>query len=154
MKHEQNNKSVMLLPPQLKDDGDFANNTYLDTLGWSYAEFLIAVGATDVVAGDAIGSTAEGNALKIEECDTVGGSYTDVTDAVLADAIQYDDDSSFFRIDVALTKSHKRYMRVNAPHSAAGAANGSNLCITGRLSGSSFGPINATERGLAEHVIA
>ncbi len=62
MIHAQNTKKVMLVPPQLKDDGDFANNTYVDTSGWGYAEFLLQVGDSDVAAGDAIGSTAEGTA--------------------------------------------------------------------------------------------
>jgi hypothetical protein len=155
MKEAQNSKKALLLPPQLKDNGDFANNTYVDTAGWGYAEFLLAVGDTDVAAGDAIGSTAEGTAPYIEECDTTGGAYTKVTGAELADSIQYNEDNKLFQIDVDLAdKAHKRYMRVNAPHSAAGAANGSNLAITCTLSKPEKGPANAAGRGLAEHIIA
>lgn len=150
----QNTKKVLLLPPQLKDDGDFAGNTYVDTKGWGYAEFILAVGTTDVAAGAAIGSTAEGTAPLIEECDESGGSYTALTGAALADSIAYDEDDSLFQIDVDLVNvSHKRFMRVQAPHSAAGAVNGSNLCIICILSKPEIGPVDATGRGLAEHII-
>lgn len=151
----QNTKKVLLLPPQLKNNGDFAGNTYVDTMGWGYAEFLMAAGTTDVAAGDAIGSTAEATAPFIEECDTYNGTYTAVSGAALADAIQYNEDDKLFQIDVNLmNKTHKRYMRVNAPHSAAGASNGSNLCIVCILSKPQIGPEDATGRGLAEHIIA
>jgi len=148
-------KFVILLRPQLKDDGDFDNNTYVDTAGWGHLRVLFIVGDTDVASGDAIGSTAEGTAPKIEECDTSGGAYSDVTDAALSDAIQHDDDNKLFGIDVDLAKSHKRYMRVNAPHSAAGAAAGSNLGILGILSRPiGNGPSGATGQGLEELVKA
>ncbi len=151
----QKMKMVMLLRPQLQDDGDFANNTYVDCAGYNHLRVLFAAGDTDVASGDAIGSTAEGTAPKIEECDTTGGSYTDVSGAALADSIQYDEDASMFAIDVDLVKSHKRYMRVNAPHSAAGAVNGSNLCIVAILSRpSGNSPVNAAQMGLAELVNA
>jgi len=151
----QNTKKVLLLPPQLKDNGDFANNTYVDTKGWGYVEFLILMGDTDVASGDAVGSTAEDTAPYIEECDTSGGTYAKLTGAELGTAIQYDDDSKLFQIDVDLVSvEHKRYMRVNAPHSAAGAANGSNAAILAILSKPELGPQSAAERGLEEHVIA
>jgi|GEM_PF-730186 len=154
MRHIQNTKIVIMLRPQLKDDGDFANNAYVDTQRWGHLRVLFIVGDTDVAAGDAIGSTAEGTAPKLEECDTSGGSYSDVSDAALTDAIQHDEDNKAFAIDVDLHKSHKRYMRVNAPHSAAGAVNGSNLCIIGILSEPQEGPANAAEQGLTELVAA
>lgn len=149
----QNTKTVLMLRPQLADDGDFANNTPVEVRGWNHLRVLFAVGDTDVAAGDAIGSTAEGTAPKIEECDTIGGSYVDVDDAALADSIQYDADANLFAIDVNLARSHKRYLRVQAPHSAAGAVNGSNLCIIGILSQpSGNAPRNVSEQGLTELV--
>ncbi len=151
----QQTKTVLLLKPQLKNNGDFDNNTYLDCAGWGNVRFLIVAGDTDVVSGDAIGSTAEGTAPLIEECDTTGGSYTDVTSAALADAIDYDEDAKLFAIDVDLHKSHKRYMRVQAPHSAAGASLGSNLCIIGILSQpDGNAPANAAQQGLEELIAA
>lgn len=147
-------KFKLLLPPQLKDDGDFADNTYIDTQGMDGSLLvLIAVGTTDVAAGDAVGSTAEGTAPLIEECDTTDGDYTAVTDAALSDAIQHDDDKTLWAIKVDLTKSHKRYMRVQAPHSAAGAANGSNLCIIA-MGVPQVMPMSAAAMGLEEFVEA
>ena len=145
----QNTKKVLLLPPQLKDDGDFAGNTYADTKGWGYAEFLIATGTIDA----AMGSTAEGTAPIIEECDTSGGSYTELTGAALADAIAATDDDSLFQIDVDLINvAHKRFMRIKAPHAGNGAV-GVTACGIAILSKPELGPQNAAARGLAEHVI-
>ncbi len=151
----QQTKTVLLLKPQLADDGDFASNAYLDTAGWGNVRFLLIAGDTDVASGDAIGSTAEGTAPLIEECDTTGGSYTAVTSAALGDSIQHDDDGNLFALDVDLHKSHKRYMRVQAPHTAAGAVNGSNLCIIGILSQpDGNAPANAAQQGLEELIAA
>jgi len=147
-------KLTMTLRPQLKDDGDFANNTYVDTQGLGAILFVFLAGDTDVASGDAIGSTAEGTAPKIEECDTSGGSYTDVSGAALADSIQHDEDNTLFGIFVDLTKSHKRYMRANAPHSAAGASTGSNLAILAIGFPKDESPRNAAGMGLTELIEA
>ncbi len=151
----QNTKKVLVLPPQLRDNGDFARLSYVDTKGWGYAEFVFLVGATDVASGNAIGSTAEGTAPVIEECDTYNGSYTEIAAAVLADAIKYNEDDLLFQIDVNLiNKTRKRFMRPKAPHTAAGASVGSVLGILCILSKPEKGPESAAERGLTEHIIA
>jgi len=147
-------KFKTVTPPQIKDNGDFAGNVHIDTVGMSSILFLLAVGTTDVAAGDAIGSTAEGTAPLVEECDTSGGTYTAVTEAALADAIQYNEDDKLFGIYVDLTKSHKRYMRVQAPHSAAGAVNGSNLAIIALGFPLDESPRNAAGMGLVELIEA
>ena len=146
----QETKTAILLPPQLKDDGDFAGNTYVDTQGWGHARFLFIVGTVD----EAIGSTAEGTAPLIEECDTTDGTYTDVTSAALADAIGATEDDSLFAIDIDLTKSHKRYMEVQAPHAGNGTT-GCNLAIIAILSKpEGNGPASAADQGLTEHIKA
>lgn len=138
-----------LVPPQLKDDGDFADNTYFDTLGLSAVLVLIHVGTLDA----AIGSTAEGNAVKLEECDTTGGTYTDITDAALADAIAADEDNSFFGIFLDLSKSHKRYIQINAPHAGNGT-NGANMSAIAIGFPSDQMPKNAAGMGLTELIEA
>ncbi|MFH1614922.1 MAG: hypothetical protein ABIG61_07550 [Planctomycetota bacterium] len=146
----QETKTVILTPPQLKDDGDFAGNIYVDTQGWGHVRFLFIVGTVD----EAIGSTAEGAAPFVEECDTTDGAYTAVTSAALADAIGASEDDSLFAIDLDLTKSHKRYMEVNAPHAGNGTT-GCNLAIIAILSRhSGQGPKNAAGQGLAELITA
>jgi hypothetical protein len=145
----QEMKFVNMLYPQIKDDGDLADNNYVDTRGWAHLRVLIQVGNIDI----GFGSTAEGNALKVEECDTAGGSYTDVTDAALADAIGAAEDGKLFAIDINLNKTHKRYMRLNAPHAGDGTA-GVNAAALGILSRPSIGPKNAAGQGLEELILA
>jgi len=87
----QNMKFVTLLQPETKNNGDFTNNTYADTQGWNHLRVLFITGV--ITASAPIGSTAEGTAPLVEECDTVGGSYTAVTGAALADAIADDEDN-------------------------------------------------------------
>jgi len=136
----QNDKIAILTPPQLKDDGDLAGNTHVDTAKWNHLRVLFIIGTLDA----ALGSTAEGTAPKVEECDTTDGSYTAVSGAALADAIADDEDNSLFAIDINLTKSHKRYMRVNTPHAGDGT-NGVNAAIIAILSRPDIGPKNAAE---------
>src|SRR4030042_3267699 len=124
----QNTKKVLLLPPQLKDNGDLAGNAYVDTKGWGYAEFLLITGTVDA----ALGSTAEGTAPYIEECDTSGGTYAALTGAALADAIAATEDDKLFQIDIDLVNvAHKRFLRINVPHAGDGAVgvNAAAVCI-------------------------
>lgn len=149
MKTVETQKFVLLLRPQSANDGDFSNNTYVDTSGWAHARFLLQTG--DLAA--AVGSTAEGTAPLVEECDTTGGTYAAVTSAALADAISDSEDNQLHAIDVDLNKSHKRYMRVQAPHAGAGACNLAILCIlSNKISGTFDG--GATDAGLDEKVSA
>ena len=142
----------LLTPPQLKDNGDFAGNTYIDTCQngtqWGHLRILIITGTMDI----ALGSTAETTAPLVEECDTTGGSYTAVTSAALADAIAATEDDSIFAIDIDLRSAHKRYMQVQAPHSGDGT-NGVNAAIIGILSKPQVAPDTAAKRGLAEQII-
>ena len=141
----QNMKMGLLVPPQLKDNGAFAGNVYIDTAGWGHLRVLLIVGTTDIAI------TA---ASKIEECDTTGGSYTDVSGAALADAISATEDDKLFAIDIDLTKSHKRYMRINAPTAGDGTV-GVNFAAIGILSRpDGNGPANAAGMGLTELITA
>ncbi len=140
----------LLTYPQAKDNGDFANNTYIDTQGYHHLRVLMAVGVLDTP----IGSTAEGNAVKLEEADNADFSdASDISGAALADAIADDEDGKLFAIDVDLTKSHKRYMRINAPHAGDGTT-GATFCAIGILSRADRGPTTAAQKGLAELIQA
>lgn len=142
-------KFTDLLPTEkFKNNGAFGGNTYFDTLGLSAALVLFQIGETDVI----IGSTDTSTAPFIEECDTVDGTYTAVTDAELSAAIAVDGDSKLRGIFVDLTKSHKRYMRVNAP--TAGNSTGANLGLLAIGFPSDQLPKNASEMGLAELIEA
>lgn len=145
----QSTKTVLMTPPQLKDDGDLASNTYVDTLGYAHLRVIIATGTMD----EALGSTAEGTAVYLEECDTTDGSYDSLSStpgALLADAIAATEDDSIFIIDLDL-RGRKRYIEVNAPHAGNGTT-GVNACIIGILSKAQIHPDSATEAGAAEWI--
>lgn len=142
-------KVKTVTPPQLKDDGDLDGNIYIDTFGLSGVLFLIITGTIDA----ALGSTAEGTAPLVEECDTTDGLYTAVTNAALDDAIAHTEDDSIFGIFINLAKTHKRYMRVQTPHAGNGSA-GINACIIALGFPSDQMPKSAAEMGLAELIEA
>jgi len=142
-------KLAGLCPPQLKDNGNLTGNTYVDTVGLAAALFVIYTGEIDA----ALGSTAEGTAPLVEECDTTNGSYTAVTGAALADAIADTEDLSLFAVSVDLTKTHKRYMRWQTPHSGDGTT-GVNACAFVIGFPSDQMPHNAAGMGLAELIEA
>lgn len=146
----QNTKLVNALYPQLKDNGDFANNKAIDTQGFCHARIVLQIGVLDI----AVGSTAETAAPKIEECDTSDGTYADISGAALAAVIADDDDGELKAIDIDLTKTRKRFLRINAPHSGDGTAgaNMSAIAILSRPDGN--GPVTAADQGLAELVKA
>jgi hypothetical protein len=142
-------KFGQLLPPETKDNGNFVGNSYFDTLGLATALVLFNVGAGDI----AIGSTAEGTPPYLEECDTYNGSYTAITGAALSAVIAADDDGKQIAIALDLTKNHKRYLAVNAPHSGDGTVGGS-LQITRLGFPSDQMPKSAAEMGLKELIEA
>lgn len=145
----QKMKFVEMMPPATANDGDFSGNTYVDTQGWDRLTVVIQTGSLAA----AIGSTAEGTAPLVEECDTTGGSYTAVSGAALADAIGDGEDSQLHVIDIDLAKSHKRYMQVQAPHAGAGACYAGILGILSRSSSGAKGG-SATDMGVDELVSA
>ncbi len=144
----QDTKRVIMLRPQLKNNGAFENNTYADCAGYGHLRVEFIIGDTDVAVGSGDSSTPP----KLEECDTSGGSYTDITDAELAAVLGAGDDNKVKAIDVDLTHSHKRYVKVNDPTAGSGAT-GCNLCIIGTLSKPNISPKDADGQGLAELVV-
>ena len=143
----QNTKRVVLLPPQVKNNGAFLNNGYVDVSGAGHLRVEFIVGTTDVI----IGSTDTAHAPKLESDDDAAfGTVADVEGAALAAVIGVGDDNKVFAIDVDLRKSHKRYYRVNAP--TAGNATGANLCIIATLSDPQISPSSEAEQGLEELV--
>jgi hypothetical protein len=144
----QDTKRVIMLRPQLKNNGAFENNTYVDCAGWGHLRVEFIIGDTDVAVGSGDAATPP----KLEECDIAGGSYSDITDAELAAVLGADDDNKAKAIDVDLLHSHKRFVRVNAPTAGSGSS-GCNLCIIATLSKPNISPSNAEGQGLAELVV-
>ena len=146
----QNTKTILVLPPEAKDNADFAAVTPVDCAGYGHVRFEVMTGSLAA----AVGSVNETSPIKIEECDTIDGTYTDRTGAALADAIGSTEDNKVFAIDINLQNgTHKRYMRPAQPHAGNGTGTASNLAIIAILSKPSVGPANAAEQGLAELVV-
>lgn len=116
-------KTVILVPPQLKDNGAPSGLTYVDTKGWAHLRVLIAVGTTDV---------ATSAAPLLQEDDVYNGSYANITSAALSAAIGAADDDKLYAIDVDLTKGRKRYIKCLI--TAGDGTTGTNLCVLGILS--------------------
>ncbi|MFA5187036.1 MAG: hypothetical protein WC551_11190 [Patescibacteria group bacterium] len=149
MKEAQNTKKVLLVPPQLKDNAAFASNTYVDTAGWGYVEFVLISGTMDADIGTDDATTA----VSIEQCDTTDGTYAAVTNAALADVFDDAKDNKIKQIDIDLSNgTYKRYMELNTPTAGDGTT-GCNFCAIAILSKPIDGPATAAERGLDEHVI-
>jgi hypothetical protein len=141
-------KVKQLLPPELKNNGAFDGNTYIDTQGLGALLVLINLGVTDVI----VGSNDTSTPLLLEECDTSDGSYTAIEDAELSAVLGTGDDGKSYGIFVDLAKTHKRYMRVQAP--TADDSTGANLQITALGFPSDALPKSAAEMGLTELVEA
>lgn len=137
-----------LVKPQGVDNTVYAGNAAVDTRGLLELGFLVHAG--DLAA--AVGSTTAAGALQVEECDTEAGSYSDVSNAVLADAIAETEDGGLFLILTDLKKSHKRFMRLKAPTAGDGSATPSYLSAVA-IGVPDKQPMDATDAGLTELVL-
>jgi hypothetical protein len=142
-------KFGIMVRPQLKDNGAFANNTYFDTIGLGAMLVLFIMGDTDIAVGTDDSSTPPA----LEECDTTGGTYTAVSNAALAAVIGAGDDAKMRGIFLDLTKTHKRYVQVNDPTAGDGTA-GANMCALGVGFPLDESPRNAAGMGLEELIEA
>lgn len=118
-------KVLKCLPPSSVDNNTFDDVVPVDTQGLSELLFLIQTG--DLGAG--IGSEDDASPLKIVECDTPNGIYTDVADAAMDAAIAETQEGEVFGIRVNLRRTHKRYMMPLDPTAGNGAATESRLAI-------------------------
>jgi len=133
----QNASVVNTLPPGAIVDNTDWTFTAIDMQGYGSCLILLTLGATDIAMA----------ALKLTECDTSGGSYTDVPSADFAATLpSATDDNKVVAWYVTMTGNRKRFLKP-----AATAGNGS---LGTYLSGVALrgDPINgmatATDRGL------
>ena len=143
--HEE--RVTLMLPPQVKNNGAFGAQTPLYVGGAGAAKIELLVGATDVI----IGTTNTATPPILEECDTVGGSYTEIASAKLAAVIAATSGDKVFAIDVPNLGQRKAFVRVKAP-TAGNASTGAMLCIRGVVTKQAVGPVNAADRGYAAHI--
>lgn len=135
----QAQKTLIVISPVTLGTGSGTSNA-IDTQGFHYANFELTVGAT----------TGAIDPFKIQECATSGGSYTDITDAVLASPPGATDDNKIYSIKVRCGGNRLRYMKAVLTEDATGSGiYGVNVT----LSRADEAPNSATERGYEEEVL-
>lgn len=142
-------KAKLILPPQLKDDGDLAGNLAFDLAGLDAALILLGVGVTDID----LGSGAEDVPVYLEECDTESatpGDWVKITGSDIAEVVQDDDDGKLIGWFIDKTKTRKRYVRIHEPHSGNGTT-GANACAIA-IGLPDIAPVTAAQMGLKQLV--
>jgi len=76
----QQAKYVAAVSPAAIIDNASATSTAIDCKGARYAEIIVVQGATDIAI----------TALKLQECETSGGSYADITGATFSGGLDTD----------------------------------------------------------------
>jgi hypothetical protein len=147
MNELQATKYVNAIPPAvIKDNAAFVA-AEIDCLDFDCALVLISLGATDIAMA----------ALSLQECDTTGGSFADVTGTVWGTAANIagatstlpaaGDDNKVFAIEVDCRK-RKRFLKLAA--TAGDGSAGTYLSAVAILSRGDIAPVTAAQRGAAE----
>jgi hypothetical protein len=134
-------KFVQAIAPGAIVDNAAFTGTVIDTLGFNYLTLVIMFGAMDIAMA----------ALKVTECDTSGGSYTDipgadfsVSPATLPSAT---DDNHLFGVHINL-QTRKRYIKIAA--TGGDGAAGTYATGIGVLSKGETVPSDAAGRGFTQ----
>jgi hypothetical protein len=106
----QKTKIVGITPPAAIVDNAAFTTAAVDTKGWKHCRIIAYIGATDIAFAG----------MKVQECDTSGGSYADVTGAVFGTSTNTagstsavpsaTDDDKFFCVDIPLNGTRKRFL--------------------------------------------
>lgn len=139
----QKAKYATSIAPAAILDNTSATVTAVDCAGYGYLEVIVQLGATDIAI----------TALKLTECDTSGGSYTDITGATFDGGSNVDgtalalpsatDDDQVHVFQVKLD-GRKRYVK---PVCTFGNGSvGGFVSATARLSNASFLPPVSTDK--------
>lgn len=133
-------KFVQAIKPGAIVDNAAFTGEVIDTLGFNYLSVVAQFGALDIAMA----------ALKLIECDTSGGSYTDIdganfaTDGTLPTAT---DDGKLFGWHINL-QNRKRFVKVAA--TGGDGAAGTYLAAIGVLSRAETVPSEAVGRGFSQ----
>ena len=136
-------KYVQAIKPQAIADNASLTPEVIDTLGFNELALVIQIGATDIAFA----------ALKVQECATSGGSYTDVdgadfsSDGTLPSAT---DDGDVLGVFINL-QNRQRFIKIIA--TAGDGATGSEASALAILARPETVPSNAASRGLAQELI-
>lgn len=143
MKESMDIKWVNANPPEAIHDNTSVTAVAVDALGFNEATFVISLGATDIAV----------TALKLTECATSGGSYSDVSGASFtgSNLPSATDDNGIWLIHVNLKNpSRLRYYKVVITF-GDGASGGYATCIAA-LGQGGLVPYDATTRGAVKIV--
>ena len=140
----QNSKVINVIPPVAIKDNASWTTTEIDTKGFDYCTIYVNLGATDIAAA----------ALKVQESDTTGTGFADVTGLVYGTSTNTagststlpsatdDDDIFVFEIDL---RKRKRFLDLVA--TAGNGTNGTFASAIAVLEKATNTPTTAAERG-------
>ena len=147
MIHGQATKDLIVIAPAAIVDNAAYTTVQIDTLGFEYCEIIVAIGASDIAMV----------ALKVQESDTDGSNFTDVTGLVYGTSVNTagatstlptdGSDGTLFKFEIDL-RGRKRYLDLVA--TAGDGSTGTFASATARLSRAKNAPDTATEQGAAQ----
>lgn len=141
MLHLLNSKYVAVTSPNAILDDASATTNEIDTLGFDYCTILVQLGATDIAMG----------ALKVQESDTSGSDFADVTGLVASGTTgdgrlpTATDDNKVFAFFIDL-RGRKRYLDLVA--TAGNGSLGTYVSAVAILSRAATAPSSSSGRGL------
>lgn len=141
MNHGQNCRYAVAISPAAIVDNNTFTATPVDCRGATHVEVVVQPGATDIAF----------TALRLQESDTSGGTYTDVPGATFASGTSYDGvalalpsatDDNLPHVFQGSWLGRKRFLRVLA--TIGDGVAGGFCCAIARLSGVDIVPETAT----------
>ena len=135
MIHQQNIKLLNVTPPAARvNNGSFTINE-IDTKGFDYLTVTLYLGDTDIAL----------TVMKLQESDTSGSGYADVSGGAFSSLPAATDDNKFYRFFVPL-QGRKRYLKpvITVGNGSTGAF----AAIWAELSRAEQAPDSVSERGL------
>ena len=143
----QNTKEVIVISPvAIKDNASWTTNQ-IDTLGYDYCIIRFFTGATDIAMA----------ALKVQESDTDGSNFADVTGLIFGTSTNIDgstsalptatDDDKVYLFEIDL-RGRKRYLDLVA--TAGNGTAGTYAAAIATLTRASNAPVTASARGCDE----
>lgn len=130
-------KGVIAISPLLVDSAD-ASAIAIDTMGFNYALIQFVYGLTSDIAL---------TVLKLTECETSGGSYTEIVGSAFtgADLPSATDDGQIWTWNVKLGNNRMRFIKILATVGDGSA--GANVCAIANLGMAEQTPWDATTQG-------
>ncbi len=135
MIHQQNVKLLNITPPAARVNNASLTANEIDAKGFDYLTVTLYLGDTDIAL----------TVMKLQESDTSGSGFADVSGGAFSSLPAATDDNKFYRFFVPL-QGRKRYLKpvITVGNGSTGAF----AAIWAELSRTEQAPDSATERGL------